>query len=60
MREEEIEIKIGDVLISDNFEGYMYTGYVKSLNNRTQQRGLFPSYKTREKLRIVDFPIFDP
>jgi hypothetical protein len=55
----EIEIKIGDILIANKNEGHLYIGYLRAYNTRTKQKGLCPSYKVKEKGRIVDFPIFE-
>ena len=50
---QEISLKVGDILdIENNF----WNGYAIGKNMKTQKRGLYPLYKTQEKLKIVDFP----
>jgi len=49
----EIEIEVGDVL---GVAGNHWNGFNKGRNHRTNRVGLYPEFKTREKLRIVDFP----
>jgi len=51
----ELEINVGD---SIGIAGNHWDGYSKGTNRRTDQTGLYPSYKAHEKWRIVDFPIF--
>lgn len=51
----EISMKHGDTI---GIAGNHWNGYSKGSNKRTGAVGLYPSYKTREKWRIVDFPIF--
>lgn len=54
---EEINILPGDII---GVAGNHWNGYSKGLNRRTGQSGLYPNSRiTREKWRIVDFPIFD-
>merc|ERR1712240_1003263 len=49
----EIEVEIGDVL---GVAGNHWDGFNKGRNHRTNRVGLYPEFKTREKLRIVNFP----
>jgi len=51
----EIEVEVGDVL---GVAGNHWNGFNKGRNHRTNRVGLYPEYKTREKLRIVDFPTY--
>jgi len=52
----EIELRIGDVL---GVAGNHWDGSNKGRNHRTNKIGLYPEYKTRERLRIVNFPTYD-
>jgi len=52
----EIEVEIGDVL---GVAGNHWDGFNKGRNHRTNRVGLYPEFKTREKLRIVDFPTYE-
>jgi len=52
----EIEVEIGDVL---SVAGNHWDGFNKGRNHRTNRVGLYPEFKTREKLRIVDFPTYE-
>ena len=51
----EIELRVGDVV---GIAGNHWNGFSKGKNRRTGRSGLYPSYKTRESWRIVDFPLF--
>lgn len=51
----EIELQVGDTI---GIAGNHWDGYSKGTNRRTGRVGLYPSYKAREKWRVVDFPIF--
>lgn len=51
----ELSFEVGD---SIGIAGNHWDGYSKGTNRRTGRMGLYPSYKAREKWRIVDFPIF--
>uniref|UniRef100_A0AC34QQ25 GT23 domain-containing protein n=1 Tax=Panagrolaimus sp. JU765 TaxID=591449 RepID=A0AC34QQ25_9BILA len=53
---DEITLKVGDRV---GIAGNHWDGYSKGSSRRTSQTGLYPSYKTREAWRIVDFPLFD-
>lgn len=52
-KENEIDLKIGDVI---GIAGNHWDGFSMGTNRRTGKKGLYPSYKTREKLIISDFP----
>ncbi|KAK0410899.1 hypothetical protein QR680_005383 [Steinernema hermaphroditum] len=49
----EIDVQVGDTI---GVAGNHWNGFSKGTNRRTGQVGLYPSYKVREKWRIVDFP----
>ena len=52
----QIELKVGDVL---GVAGNHWDGFNKGRNHRTNRVGLYPEYKTREKLRVVQFPKYE-
>jgi glycoprotein 6-alpha-L-fucosyltransferase len=52
----EFEFQVGDEI---GIAGNHWDGFSKGVNRRTGQSGLYPSYKTRENWRIVDFPLFN-
>jgi len=52
----EIEMDVGDVL---GVAGNHWDGFNKGRNHRTNRVGLYPEFKTREKLRIVEFPTYE-
>uniref|UniRef100_A0A914CQI2 Alpha-(1,6)-fucosyltransferase n=1 Tax=Acrobeloides nanus TaxID=290746 RepID=A0A914CQI2_9BILA len=52
---DEIDLEVGD---SVGIAGNHWDGFSKGQNRRTGKTGLYPSYKTREKWRIVNFGIF--
>lgn len=52
---DELELRVGDVL---GIAGNHWDGYSKGRNGRTGLTGLYPSYKAKEKWRIVDFPVY--
>jgi len=52
----EIELEVGDVL---GVAGNHWDGFNKGRNHRTNRVGLYPEYKTKEKLRIVQFPTYE-
>jgi len=54
-RREEIELKIGDVV---GVGGNHWNGFNKGRNHRNNRVGLYPQYKTREKIKLVDFPTY--
>lgn len=51
----EIDLQVGDVI---GIAGNHWDGYSKGRNQRTGQMGLYPSYKVKEKWRIVKFPTY--
>jgi len=53
---DEIELKVG---VKVGIAGNHWDGYSKGNNRDTKKTGLYPSYKTREFWRIVDFPLFE-
>ena len=52
----QIELKVGDVL---GVAGNHWDGSNKGRNHRTNKVGLYPEFKTRERLRVVTFPTYD-
>ena len=52
----QIELKVGDVV---GVAGNHWDGTNKGRNHRTNKVGLYPEYKTRERLRVVSFPTYD-
>ncbi|TRY62878.1 hypothetical protein TCAL_10341 [Tigriopus californicus] len=52
---QEIELKKGDVI---GVAGNHWNGFNKGRNHRTNRVGLYPSYKTKENIKIVDFPSY--
>ncbi len=52
---DEIELKKGDVL---GVAGNHWNGFNKGRNHRSGRIGLYPQYKTREKVKLVDFPTY--
>ena len=52
----EIDLEVGDVI---GVAGNHWNGYNKGKNHRTNKMGLYPEYKTRENVKIVDFPTYD-
>ncbi|VDK29365.1 unnamed protein product [Gongylonema pulchrum] len=51
--DDEIDLEKGDVI---GIAGNHWDGFSKGKNRRTGRTGLYPSYKTREKYIVVDFP----
>lgn len=51
----EIELQPGDLI---GIAGNHWDGYSKGVNRRTGKTGLFPSYKAKNKLVIVDLPTY--
>lgn len=51
----EIDLKPGDVL---GVAGNHWNGFNKGRNHRNNRVGLYPEYKTKEKLKIVKFPTY--
>lgn len=52
---EEMELKVGDVI---GVAGNHWNGFNKGRNHRASRVGLYPQYKTREQVKIVDFPTY--
>ena len=52
---QEIDLEPGDTL---GIAGNHWDGNSKGVNRRTGKTGLFPSYKTQNKLVIVDLPTY--
>ncbi len=52
---EQIHMKVGDLV---GVAGNHWNGYSKGKNVRTNQLGLFPSFKVKDKIEIVDFPTY--
>ncbi|KRY84640.1 Alpha-(1,6)-fucosyltransferase [Trichinella pseudospiralis] len=50
---DEIELKIGDRI---GIAGNHWNGYSKGVNRRTQQTGLYPSYKVEEAWNLAETP----
>ena len=51
--DKELYMRKGDLL---SVSGNLWNGFKMGKNNRTGNPGLYPSYKARERLTIVDFP----
>jgi len=49
----ELDLDVGDVV---GVAGNHWDGFNKGRNHRTNRVGLYPEYKTKEKLRVVKFP----
>lgn len=54
--EGEIAFRKGDIL---GIAGNHWDGFSKGINRRTKQRGLYPSFKTKEHVDAVDFGDFN-
>jgi len=52
----QIEMDVGDVL---GVAGNHWDGFNKGRNHRTNRVGLYPEFKTKEKLRVVQFPTYE-
>lgn len=50
---DQIHMKVGDLV---GVAGNHWNGYSKGKNVRTNQMGLFPSFKVNDKIEIVEFP----
>ena len=50
---DEIQIRPGDLV---GVAGNHWNGYSKGKNLRTNQVGLFPSFKVNDKIEIVELP----
>ena len=51
----EIDLKVGNTI---GVAGNHWNGFNKGRNHRSGQIGLYPQYKTHEKIKIVDFPTY--
>lgn len=51
----EIHLRPGDLV---GIAGNHWNGLSKGHNENTNQGGLFPSFKVRDKVRITDFPTY--
>lgn len=51
----EIQLKIGDII---SIAGNHWNGFSKGRNLRTNQMGLFPSFKVKPKIETVKFPTY--
>nr|CAG4645426.1 EOG090X03KK [Lynceus sp. MCZ IZ 141354] len=51
----EISLEKGDVI---GIMGNHWDGFSRGTNERTKKQGLYPSFKTKNKLEIVDFPSY--
>ena len=52
----ELDLEVGDVI---GVAGNHWDGFNKGRNHRTNRVGLYPMYKTREKLKVVKYPNYD-
>lgn len=52
---DEIHIKKGDLI---GVAGNHWNGYSKGKSGRTNQIGLFPSFKVNDKVEVADFPTY--
>ena len=52
---EEISLNVGDVI---GVAGNHWNGYNKGRNHANNRIGLYPEYKTKEKIKVVDFPTY--
>lgn len=52
---EEIDLNIGDVI---GVAGNHWNGFNKGRNHANNRIGLYPEYKTKEKIKIVSFPTY--
>ncbi|KAK6755260.1 hypothetical protein RB195_013936 [Necator americanus] len=53
---DEISLKIGDIL---TVKSNLWNGYFRGRNSKTEEEGLYPSYKVEEKWKVVDFPALE-
>ena len=53
----EMDILVGDKIISSPRD-HWNNGYSKGKNNRTSHKGLYPSYKVEEEVRIAKMPTY--
>ncbi|XP_046913120.2 alpha-(1,6)-fucosyltransferase [Dermatophagoides farinae] len=54
-KDSEINIKRGDII---GIAGNHWNGYSKGINRVTQQDGLYPGFKTKEKIETASFELF--
>lgn len=52
---EDVALEPGDVI---GVAGNHWDGYSKGLNRRLGRTGLYPSYKVKEKIETVKYPIY--
>lgn len=52
---EQIHLNVGDLV---GVAGNHWNGFSKGKNVRTNQLGLFPSFKVNDKIEIVEFPTY--
>jgi glycoprotein 6-alpha-L-fucosyltransferase len=52
---EELELRVGDLI---GVAGNHWNGYSKGVNRRTGKTGLYPSYKVRDYVEQVEFPVY--
>jgi len=52
---EELDLQVGDTI---GVAGNHWNGFNKGRNHRAGRIGLYPQYKTRERVKIVDFPTY--
>ncbi|XP_027198736.2 alpha-(1,6)-fucosyltransferase 8 isoform X1 [Dermatophagoides pteronyssinus] len=55
MKDSEITLKRGDII---GIAGNHWNGYSKGINRVTQQNGLYPGFKTKEKIETANFELF--
>ncbi len=53
----EMDIMVGDKIIGSPL-AHWNNGYSKGINNRTSRKGLYPSYKVEEEVRIAKMPTY--
>ncbi|CAG2121057.1 unnamed protein product [Medioppia subpectinata] len=54
---QEIDLRIGDII---GTAGNHWNGFSKGLNRDTKQSGLYPGFKTIEKIETANFKLFEP
>ena len=52
---DEISLEVGDII---GVAGNHWNGFNKGRNHANNRIGLYPEYKTKEKLKIVSFPTY--
>jgi len=53
---QELDLEVGDLV---GVAGNHWDGFNKGRNHRSNKVGLYPEYKTKEKLRVVKFPEYN-